>query len=72
MALTISKTGSEISTNIDEDGMTISKGSQDVLTANNTGVDAINLTAHQYLVIGKYSRFEDYQSNRTACYWIGG
>lgn len=70
--LTISKTGSEISTNIDEDGMTISKGSQDVLTANNTGVDAINLTAHQYLVIGKYSRFEDYQSNRTACYWIGG
>lgn len=70
--LTISKSGSEISTNIDEDGMSIMKNSEEVLTADNTGVNAINLTAHQYLIIGKNSRFEDYQNKRTACFWIGG
>ena len=69
--LTISKSDSEISTNIDEDGMSIMKGSEEVLTADNTGVNAINLTAHQYLIIGNNSRFEDYGSNRTGCFWIG-
>lgn len=57
---------------IDEDGMSIMKNSEEVLTADNTGVNAINLTAHQYLIIGKNSRFEDYQNKRTACFWIGG
>lgn len=69
--LTISKNDSEISTNIDEDGMSILKGSEEVLTADNTGVNAINLTAHQYLIIGNNSRFEDYGSDRTGCFWIG-
>lgn len=69
--LTISKSDSEISTNIDEDGMSVLKGTEEVLTADNTGVNAINLTAHQYLIIGKNSRFEDYNNNRTACFWIG-
>lgn len=69
--LTISKNDSEISTNIDEDGMSILKGAEEVLTADNTGVNAINLTAHQYLIIGNNSRFEDYGSDRTGCFWIG-
>lgn len=69
--LTISKTDSEISTNIDEDGMSIKKGTEEVLTADNTGVNAINLTSRQYLIIGKNSRFEDYGSDRTGCFWIG-
>ena len=69
--LTISKSDSEMSTNIDEDGMSIFKGSQEVLTANNTGVDAQNLHATTYLIVGTNSRFEDYGSDRTGCFWIG-
>ena len=69
--LTISKSDSEISTNIDEDGMSIKKGTEEVLTVDNTGVNAINLTSRQYLIIGKNSRFEDYGSDRTGCFWIG-
>ena len=69
--LTISKSDSEMSTNIDEDGMSIFKGSEEVLTADNTGVNAQNLHATTYLIIGTNSRFEDYGSNRTGCFWIG-
>ena len=69
--LTISKNDSEISTNIDEDGMSVMKGAEEVLTADNTGVNAINLTSRQYLIVGKNSRFEDYGSDRTGCFYIG-
>ena len=69
--LTISKNDSEISTNIDEDGMSVMKGAEEVLTADNTGVNAINLTSRQYLIVGKNSRFEDYGSDRTGCFFIG-
>lgn len=69
--LTISKNDSEMSTNIDENGMSIFKNGEEVLTADNTGVNQINCTIRQYLVIGNNSRFEDYGSNRTACFYIG-
>jgi hypothetical protein len=70
--LNITKDNSDISTLIDEDGMDISKGSEKVLVADNQGVEAINLTAKQYLIIGDFSRFENYGENRTGCFWIGG
>ena len=70
--LTISKSDSEIGTNINEDGMKITKSGKEVLTADNTGVKARNLHATTYLIIGTNSRFEDYGSNRTGCFWIGG
>lgn len=69
--LTISKSDSEMSTNINEDGMSIFRNSEEVLTADNTGVNATNLHATTYLIIGTNSRFEDYGSNRTGCFWIG-
>ena len=69
--LTINKSDSEMSTNIDEDGMSIFRNSEEVLTADNTGVNATNLHATTYLIIGTNSRFEDYGSNRTGCFWIG-
>ena len=68
--LTVSKSGSEMSTTITEDGMTVYRDNTAVLTANNTGVDAVNLHASTYLIIGTNSRFEDYGSNRTGCFWI--
>lgn len=69
--LNISKTGSEMTTQITEDGMQVFRDNTAVLTANNVGVDAINLHATTYLIIGTNSRFEDYGDNRTGCFWIG-
>lgn len=74
--LTISKSDSEISTQITENGMQVSKAEDVVLTANNEGVQAEDLHATTYLIIGTNSRFEDYidisGENRTGCFWIGG
>ena len=75
--LTISKTGADTSTNIDEDGMSIyrTNDNEEVLTADSDGVNAFNLHARTYLIIGETSRFEDYIQNgkkRTGCFWIGG
>ena len=70
--LTIDKTDSEMKTQITEDGMTIYRNDEEVLTVNNTGVDAANLHATTYLWIGTNSRFEDYDGNRTGCFWVGG
>ena len=69
--LTIEKSNSEISTQITEDGMRVKKDGENVLTADNQGVQATNLHATTYLIIGNNSRFEDYDSNRTGCFWIG-
>lgn len=72
--LTISKTGSEMETNIDEDGMTITRNNTTVLEADNQGVSAYNLHASTYLIVGENSRFEDYTGDsgeaRTGCFWI--
>ena len=70
--LTISKSGSEMTTTITEDGMKVYKDNQAVLTANNEGVEAIDLHATTYLIIGQNSRIEDYGYGRTGCFWIGG
>ena len=69
--LTVSQSGSEMKTQITEDGMLVFKNDKAVLTANNIGVNALNLHATTYLIIGNNSRFEDYGSNRTGCFWIG-
>ena len=69
--LTVSKTNSEITTTITEDGMQVFKGSDAVLTANNKGVDAANLHATTYLIIGTNSRLEDFGYGRTGCFFIG-
>jgi hypothetical protein len=72
--LNISKTGSEMATQITEDGMTVYRGSEGVLIANNEGVKAEDLQATTYLIIGGRSRFENFEregSPRTGCFWIG-
>lgn len=69
----IKKSDVDITTNISEDGMRVSKGGEVVLTANNGGVEARNLHATTYLIIGENSRFEDYDNgSRTGCFWIRG
>lgn len=70
--LTIDKSGSEMSTTITEDGMTVYRSGTAMLKANNVGVEATNLHATTYLIIGLNSRFEDYANKtRTGCFWIG-
>lgn len=69
--LHVSKTDSEITTSITEDGMTVSRENREVLKADNLGVKAEDLHATTFLIIGENSRFEDYGS-RTGCFWIGG
>jgi gas vesicle protein len=73
--LNISKAGEEMTNLLDNTGMYVRKSGDDILVANKDGVDAKNLHASTYLIIGKdngRSRFEDYLTNRTACFWIGG
>ena len=70
--LTVSKSNSEMTTQITEDGMIIRRNDDEMLTADHTGVKATNLHATTYLMVGGRSRFENYESNRTGCFWIGG
>ena len=79
--LSISKSGEEIHNLLDHKGMYVTRSDEDsdieeqILVADAGGVNAINLTARQYLTIGSYSRFEDYSNGtdtkRTACFYIG-
>lgn len=75
--MTIDSTDSPTKTQVTPDGMTVYKkdaaGTQEeVLEATSEGVDATNLHAKTYLIIGGRSRFENYGSDRTGCFWIGG
>ena len=70
--LTVSKTGSQMTTQITEDGMQVSRSNEAVLTANSTGVDGYRLHASTYLIVGGRSRFENYGIDRTGCFWVGG
>lgn len=73
--LSVSKTGSEMTTQITEDGMRVYRSGEEMLKANNEGVKAVNLHAYTYLIIGESSRLEDYIKSgevRTGCFWIGG
>lgn len=69
--LTIDKSNSEMTTIITEDGMTIYRRGNEILKADHSGVKAEDLHATTYLIVGNNSRFEDYESNRTGCFWIG-
>lgn len=72
--LTIDKSGTEMTTVITDDGMRVYRSGEEVLVANNEGVRAEDLHATTYLMIGKYSRFEDFVENfepRTGCFWMG-
>lgn len=73
--LTISKSGEQMSNVLDNTGMYVKKSGNEILTANDKGVNAVNLQAKTYLIIGSgngTSRFEDYGIGRTGCFWVGG
>lgn len=75
--LEIDSTDSPTKTQVTPDGMVVYKkesgsGQSEVLTATSDGVDATNLHAKTYLIVGGRSRFENYGTDRTGCFWIGG
>lgn len=70
--LSVSRSDSEISTTITEDGMLVYRNGETVLKVDNEGVTAEDLHASTFLIIGKNSRFEDYASVRTGCFYVGG
>ena len=84
--LIVSSTGN-LYTNITDDGMLIKEkdGPNDtdtsndvvVLSATSDGVKTKNLQTSEFLIIGDYSRFSNYEDprtkkKRTGCFWIGG
>lgn len=72
--LNITKTGSDISTKITENGMTVSRNDEVVLSADHEGVKAEDLHATTFLIIGDYARFEEFEwqgETRIGCFWIG-
>lgn len=72
--LNITKKGQEMSNKLDNTGMYVTRLGNEILTANNEGVAAVDLHAKTYLIIGSgngRSRFEDYGINRTGCFWGG-
>lgn len=75
--INVSKKGADTSTQITENGMSVLDVNETdpeqkvVLKADKDGVDAKNLRASTYLVIGGRSRFENYGAYRTGCFWIG-
>ena len=76
--LKISESNAETSTLVDNRGMKVYKGpvpetsddSSVMLSATDQGVNATNLHAITYLIIGKKSRFETYQEDRIGCFMI--
>ena len=74
--LNISREDSQISNRLDHTGMYVSKRGSNVLRATADGVEAVDITVKNYLIVGSHARFEDYTDgssrNRTACFYLEG
>lgn len=72
--LTIRKDDTGMENLLDDTGMYVRRSGQVVLQANDAGVEAVDVTVRNYLIVGEHARLEDYSSGadqkRTACFWI--
>ena len=70
--LRIQKPGEEMENKMDNTGMYVMRSGEPMLTANNEGVVATDVTVRNFLNMGKNSRFEDYSDGtdtaRTGCF----
>ena len=69
--LRIARSGEAMENLLDNTGMQVTRGGQPILRADHKGVEAVDVTVRNYLVVGDHARFEDYTGNRTACFWVG-
>lgn len=70
--MTVSKSGTQMTTQVTENGVYVRRRDTNMLTATAEGVTATNLSADTYLIIGGKARLEKYGTNRIGCFWIGG
>ncbi len=72
--LTISREGTRMENLLNETGMYVKRSGNVILKADQEGVTAVDVTVHNYLIVGNHARFENYSSGadtrRTACFWI--
>ena len=68
----IEKSGDLMGNRLDNTGMYVTRAGQALLTASADGVEAADVKVTNYLLVGRNSRLEDYQGNRTACFYVGG
>ncbi len=68
-AVVIHKSGSEMENKLDETGMSVCRGEQVMLRADAGGVTATDVTVNNFLSVA-HARFEDYGSDRTACFYV--
>lgn len=68
--LHIAREGQQMENLLDERGMRVTRSGQTILEANADGVVARDVKVRNYLVIGDHARFEDYETGRTACFWL--
>lgn len=70
--LRIARTDSRVENLLDNTGMYVSRAGEVILQAGNDGVAAADVQVRNYLTLGDNARLEDYQTGRTACFYIGG
>lgn len=75
--LTISKTGSGLKNKIDNTGMFVrDQNDNDILIADQHGVNAVDITVKNYLIVGHHLRIQDYDNGvdheRAGFFWLGG
>ena len=68
--LTISKSGTQMENLLNETGMFVKRSGKVILQADQEGVAAADVSVRNFLIVGDHARFEDYGTNRTACFWI--
>lgn len=68
--LSISRSGTRMENLLRETGMYVKRSGEVILQADREGVAATDVSVRNYLVVGDHARFEDYGTDRTACFWI--
>lgn len=70
--LRIARSGGTMENRLDSTGMCVTRSGQPILQADHKGVEAVDVTVRNYLVVGSHARFEDIAGGGTACFWLEG
>lgn len=70
--LQIAREGQQMKNLLDNTGMYVTRSGQTILQANDKGVVATDVTVGNYLIVGTHARLEDYETGRTACFYLEG
>lgn len=72
--LRISRSGQQMDNLLDHTGMYVQRGKKMILQANHEGVEAVDVSVGNYLIVGDHARIQDFSngsdSRRTGCFYI--